>query len=97
MQAKTYHGGSGEWYSLDLDYPRIAALLAKDRLPRLVALEMEARKTRRRRVPKNLTALRGVFQAVNDTLCARAPKPVQLKTHRSTSPPNIDVLGILQR
>ena len=34
MQAKTYYGG-GEWYTLDLDYTRIAKILADGELPRL--------------------------------------------------------------
>ena len=34
VQAKTYYGG-GEWYTLDLDYPRIAGHPAQGRLPRL--------------------------------------------------------------
>ena len=34
VQAKTYYGG-GTWYTLDLDYPRIAALLRRHQLPRL--------------------------------------------------------------
>ena len=34
VQAKTYYGG-GEWYTLDLDYPRIAGILREGRLPGL--------------------------------------------------------------
>ena len=34
VQAKTYYGG-GEWYTLDLDYKRIAKILEGCRLPRL--------------------------------------------------------------
>ena len=34
VQAKTYHGG-GLWYTLDLDYPRIAANAPPAQLPRL--------------------------------------------------------------
>ena len=34
VQAKTYHGG-GEWYTLDIDYPRVAAILKARQLPRL--------------------------------------------------------------
>ncbi len=44
VQAKTYHGG-GEWYSLDLDFPRIAAMLGRAGYQGWVALEMVARKT----------------------------------------------------
>ncbi len=62
VQAKTYHGG-GEWYSLDLDYPRIATLLAKAGYRGWVALEMEGKEDPATAVPKSLAALRGVFQA----------------------------------
>ena len=34
LQAKTYYGG-GEWYTLELDYQRIAGILQKSELPRL--------------------------------------------------------------
>lgn len=60
VQAKTYHGG-GEWYSLDLDYPRIAAMLAKAGYRGWVALEMEGKEDAATAVPKSLATLRGAF------------------------------------
>lgn len=60
VQAKTYHGG-GEWYSLDLDYPRIAAMLAKADYRGWVALEMEGKEDAATAVPKSLATLRGAF------------------------------------
>ena len=42
VQAKTYEGG-GEWYSLDLDYTRIAAILKKVGYHGYVALEFEGK------------------------------------------------------
>ncbi|MBL9201303.1 MAG: sugar phosphate isomerase/epimerase [Opitutaceae bacterium] len=62
VQAKTYHGG-GEWYSLDLDYPRIAAMLAKAGYRGWVALEMEGKEDPATAVPKSLATLRGAFGA----------------------------------
>ncbi|MBL9199216.1 MAG: hypothetical protein JNL39_01865, partial [Opitutaceae bacterium] len=62
VQAKTYHGG-GEWYSLDLDYPRIAAMLAKASYRGWVALEMEGKEDPATAVPKSLATLRGAFGA----------------------------------
>ena len=62
VQAKTYHGG-GEWYSLDLDYPRIAAMLAKAGYRGWVALEMEGKEDAATAVPKSLATLRGAFGA----------------------------------
>jgi L-ribulose-5-phosphate 3-epimerase len=62
VQAKTYHGG-GEWYSLDLDYPRIAAMLGQAGYRGWVALEMEGKEDPATAVPKSLATLRGAFGA----------------------------------
>lgn len=42
VQAKTYFGG-GEWYTLDLDYPRIADILKKANYNGYVSLEFEGK------------------------------------------------------
>lgn len=42
IQAKTYYGG-GEWYTLDLDYPRIAGIIRKSGYSGWVSLEMEGK------------------------------------------------------
>jgi sugar phosphate isomerase/epimerase len=60
VQAKTYPGG-GEWYTLDLDYPRIAKLLADAGYTGFVALEMEGREHADTAVPKSLEMLRKAF------------------------------------
>lgn len=60
VQAKTYYGG-GEWYTLDLDYPRIAALLAKHSYQGYVSLEFEGKEDPATGVPKSLAMLRGAF------------------------------------
>lgn len=60
VQAKTYPGG-GEWYSLDLDYGRIAKILAAANYRGWVALEMEGKESAETAVPKSLAMLREAF------------------------------------
>ena len=60
VQAKTYPGG-GEWYTLDLDYPRIAGLLAAAGYSGWVALEMEGKEDPATAVPGSLEFLRRAF------------------------------------
>jgi sugar phosphate isomerase/epimerase len=60
VQAKTYYGG-GEWYTLDLDYKRIAATLRKAGFRGWVSLEMEGKETPDTAVPKSLAVLREAF------------------------------------
>src|ERR1041384_8079605 len=60
VQAKTYYGG-GEWYSLDLDYPRIAKILADSGYSGYVSLEFEGKEDAATAVPKSLELLRKAF------------------------------------
>jgi sugar phosphate isomerase/epimerase len=60
VQAKTYYGG-GEWYTLDLDYPRIAGILRKAGFKGWVSLEMEGREDPATAVPKSYEVLRKAF------------------------------------
>jgi len=60
VQAKTYFGG-GEWYTLDLDYPRIARILADANYTGWVSLEMEGKEPADTAVPKSLNVLRKAF------------------------------------
>jgi sugar phosphate isomerase/epimerase len=60
VQAKTYFGG-GKWYSLDLDYPRIARMLRKHNYLGYVSLEFEGNEDPLSAVPKSLELLRGAF------------------------------------
>ncbi len=60
VQAKTYPGG-GEWYTLDLDYPRIARLLREAKFAGYVSLEMEGKEPAETAVPKSLAQLRRAF------------------------------------
>jgi sugar phosphate isomerase/epimerase len=60
VQAKTYYGG-GEWYTLDLDYKRIAGIWRKAGFQGWVSLEMEGRESPASAVPKSLAVLREAF------------------------------------
>jgi sugar phosphate isomerase/epimerase len=60
VQAKTYYGG-GVWYTLDLDYPRIATILRKAGFHGYVSLEMEGKEAAATAVPKSLALLRSAF------------------------------------
>lgn len=60
VQAKTYYGG-GQWYSLDLDYPRIASILRKHNYRGYVSLEFEGKENYATAIPKSLELLRTAF------------------------------------
>ncbi|MDM8174739.1 sugar phosphate isomerase/epimerase family protein [Olivibacter sp. 47] len=60
VQAKTYYGG-GEWYTLDLDYQRIAGILRKVNFKGYISLEMEGKEDPLTAVPKSLAVLRKAF------------------------------------
>jgi L-ribulose-5-phosphate 3-epimerase len=60
VQAKTYYGG-GEWYTLDLDYRRIAGILREAGFAGWVSLEMEGREEPRTAVEKSYRVLREAF------------------------------------
>ena len=60
VQAKTYHGG-GVWYTLDLDYKKIAGILRAAKFSGWVSLEMEGKEDAATAVPKSLKTLRDAF------------------------------------
>ncbi len=60
VQAKTYFGG-GEWYTLDLDYPRIAGILHDAGYTGYVSLEYEGKEHADTAVPKSIALLRRAF------------------------------------
>jgi sugar phosphate isomerase/epimerase len=60
VQAKTYYGG-GEWYTLDLDYKRLAKILAAANYTGYVSLEMEGKEDPDKAVPKSIEMLRKAF------------------------------------
>ena len=57
VQAKTYYGG-GKWYTLDIDYQMIGAILKKNRYQGYVSLEFEGQEDPATAVPKSLELLR---------------------------------------
>jgi sugar phosphate isomerase/epimerase len=61
VQAKTYHGG-GLWYSLDLDYRRIAEMLRRNNYRGYISLEFEGNEDWKTAIPKSLAMLREAFQ-----------------------------------
>jgi len=60
MHAKTYYGG-GLWYSLDLDYGRIAGIMKKSNFHGYVSLEFEGDEDWKTAIPKSLAVLRKAF------------------------------------
>ena len=60
VQAKTYYGG-GEWYTLDLDYKRIAKILQDSGFKGWISLEMEGKENPDTAVPKSFEVLRAAF------------------------------------
>ena len=60
VHAKTYFGG-GEWYSLDLDYERIAKILRGANFRGYISLEFEGKEDAATGVPKSLAVLRKAF------------------------------------
>lgn len=60
LQAKTYYGG-GTWYTLELDYDRIAKIMKDAGYKGYVSLEFEGKEDARTAVPKSLALLRKAF------------------------------------
>jgi len=62
VQAKTYPGG-GEWYTLEINYKRIAHMLGDVNYRGYVSLEMEGKENPDTAVPKSIAMLRKAFNA----------------------------------
>ena len=60
VQAKTYYGG-GVWYTLDLDYKKIAGILRNAGFKGYISLEMEGNESADTAVAKSLAMLRAAF------------------------------------
>lgn len=60
IQTKTYFGG-GVWYTLDLDYPRIAKIMKTAGYSGYVSLEFEGKEDPLTAIPKSLDLLRKAF------------------------------------
>jgi L-ribulose-5-phosphate 3-epimerase len=69
VQAKTYFGG-GRWYTLDLDYGRIASLLREHGYRGWISLEYEGNENAETAVPRSLALLREHFSGER-----RPPRP----------------------
>lgn len=60
VQAKTYYGG-GKWYTLDIDYARVAEILRKVRYQGWISLEFEGKDDPANAVPRSLEMLKEAF------------------------------------
>lgn len=60
IQAKTYYGG-GKWYTLDIDYDRVAQIFRKVNYRGYVSVEFEGQEDPMLAVPKSLEMVRNAF------------------------------------
>jgi sugar phosphate isomerase/epimerase len=60
LHAKTYYGG-GEWYTLDIDYARVADILDAVGFTGYVSIEYEGKEDALNAVPKTIARLRESF------------------------------------
>ena len=60
VQAKTYYGG-GKWYTLDINYKRVAEILRQVGYQGWVSLEFEGKEDPAQGVPRSLAMLREAF------------------------------------
>jgi L-ribulose-5-phosphate 3-epimerase len=60
VQAKTYFG-EGKWYTLDIDYPRVAKIFQKSNYKGYISLEFEGKEDPMTAIPKSLAMLRTAF------------------------------------
>lgn len=60
IQAKTYFGG-GKWYTLDIDYQRVAEIFRKVNYRGYISIEFEGNEDPMTAVPKSLELLREAF------------------------------------
>jgi len=60
VQAKTYYGG-GKWYTLELDYPKIAEILRAHNYHGYISLEFEGKEDYETAIPQSLKVLREAF------------------------------------
>jgi len=60
VQAKTYFGG-GTWYTLEIDYERVAKILKNANYNGYISLEFEGEEAHESAIPKSLELLRRAF------------------------------------
>ena len=63
VQAKTYFGG-GTWYTLEIDYERVAKILRNVDYRGYISLEFEGKEAHETAIPKSLAMLRNAFHNV---------------------------------
>ena len=61
VQTKTYYGG-GLWFSVDIDYAKVAALLRKHKYTGYLSLEFEGKEDPMTAIPKSLAMLKKAFE-----------------------------------
>ncbi len=61
VQAKTYFGG-GTWYTLEIDYDRVAKILRQAGYRGYISLEFEGQEAHETAIPKSLDLLRRAFR-----------------------------------
>lgn len=62
VQAKTYYGG-GKWYTLDIDYNKVAEIFRKANYRGYISIEFEGNEDPMTAVPKSLELIRSAFSA----------------------------------
>lgn len=60
VQAKTYYGG-GKWYTLDIDYNKVADIFRKSGYKGYISIEFEGNEDPMTAVPKSLQTIRDAF------------------------------------
>lgn len=60
IQAKTYFGG-GKWYTLDIDYDKVAEIFKKVNFQGYVSIEFEGNDDPQKAIPKSLDLIRNAF------------------------------------
>ncbi|MDX2442412.1 MAG: sugar phosphate isomerase/epimerase family protein [Bacteroidales bacterium] len=60
IQAKTYFGG-GKWYTLDIDYDKVAEIFKKVNYQGYVSIEFEGNDDPQKAIPKSLDLIRNAF------------------------------------
>ena len=86
VQAKTYYGG-GLWYTLDLDYDRIAKMLRKHKFRGTCRWSSRARKTRRRRCRRAWPAAQGVRVSRRASMTPSEAQATVLRSRREVARP----------
>ncbi|RLD31917.1 MAG: sugar phosphate isomerase/epimerase, partial [Bacteroidetes bacterium] len=60
IQAKTYFGG-GKWYTLDIDYNRVAEIFKKVNYQGYISIEFEGNDDPQKAIPQSLELIKKAF------------------------------------